>query len=199
MPTSAKLLHSLIYLDRGYIADLYEVVTGDSSKTTVTKNQGKKAGAQIPVFSAEVSAQETRSFSISTFQMLAKTMAVLDEHRPLDPSQFKAGMTSLSGWVEGELTAFRANSTVQRSSGVTETLSSTSHFQLRNPPALDLALITVPEYFSYGLDALLKMQETILGDLAIPVRAFVRVIAAQSHIGQWVATPLLMLERNVDG
>ncbi|WP_128106558.1 hypothetical protein [Azoarcus sp. DN11] len=73
----ADLHKSLVYLDRDYIADLYEVTTGKSPSTTITKNQGKKAGAVIPVFSADVSAQETRSFKVSTLGMLAQTWGAL--------------------------------------------------------------------------------------------------------------------------
>lgn len=39
----ADLHRRLIYLDRDYIADFYEVTTGESPSTTITKNQSKKA------------------------------------------------------------------------------------------------------------------------------------------------------------
>lgn len=198
MPPSTDFLDSLIYLDRGYIADLYEVVTGESPKTTITKNQGKKAGAQIPFFSAEVSAQETRSFPISTFAMLSQAMEFLADQPSLNPLDFKPEMKSRCGWVEGQLTAFKARSSVQKSSGEMQILASAGFFMIRASPSVEFALITVPEYFAYGLDALLKMQETVLGGLAIPVRAYIRVIAAQSHTKQWIAVPLFMLEHHAD-
>ena len=197
--TPRDLLHALVYLDRGYIADLYEVVTGQSPSTLITKNQGKKAGAQIPVFSAEISAQETRSFPVSTFEMLAKTLSVLESEPPLTPPNFQPEMTSKYGWVDGQLTAFKVTSTVQRHTGEHEMLAADAFFQLNARPLLDLALITTPEYFSLGLDTFLRMQNTLLKDMSIPVRAFVRVLAAKTHTEQWVAVPLVVLERHDGG
>ncbi|HTN65513.1 MAG TPA: hypothetical protein VL051_04930, partial [Burkholderiaceae bacterium] len=190
-----ELLKSLVYLDRDFIADLYEATVGESPNTTITKNQGKKAGAGIPIFSAEVSAQETRSFSISTFEMLSQTLKALDSEPTLGSSEFKPGMRSLYGWFEGELTVFQAKSSVQRASGENEVLAESEHFQIRQSPTSRLSLITTPEYFSSGLDTLLKMQKTLLRELSIPIRAFVRVMAAHDHVNQWVAVPLVMLEK----
>ncbi len=87
----ACLHKSLIYLDREYIADHYEVATGQSPDTTITSSQGKKAGAAIPVFSAEVSAQETRSFKLSTLGMLAHAWESLIAEPDLDSSKFASG------------------------------------------------------------------------------------------------------------
>ncbi len=197
--THRDLLHALVYLDRGYIADLYEVVTGESPSTLITKNQGKKAGAQIPIFSAEISAQETRSFPVSTFEMLSKTLPVLENEPPLSPSDFQPEMSSRYGWIDGQLTVFKVKSTVQKASGEHETLATDSFFQLNARPILDLALITTPEYFALGLDTFLRMQQTLLKDMSIPVRAFVRILAAKSHTDQWVAVPLVVLERQSGG
>ena len=69
-----NLLQNLVYMDIGYMADLFEVVNGESPKTIISKNQGGKAGTAIPFFSAEVSAQETRSFTVSSFGMIEKLL-----------------------------------------------------------------------------------------------------------------------------
>lgn len=198
--TPRTLLDSLVYLDKGYIADLYEVTTGESPSTLVTKNQGKKAGAVIPMFSAEVSAQETRSFPVSTFAMLSKTLGYLDQEPKLDPKSFRSGMSSKCGWIEGELTVFNVKSTVlERNTGEHKTLSSEGYFQLRIEPGISFALITTPEYFALGLDTFLKMQDTLLKEMSIPVRVFLRALAAQDHTSQWVAVPLVVLERQDGG
>ena len=197
--TPHDLLHALVYLDRGYIADLYEVLTGESPSTLITKNQGKKAGAQIPIFSAEISAQETRSFPVSTFEMLSKTLSMLQSEPPLSPQDFQPEMISRYGWIDGKLTVFKVKSTVQKTTGEHETLAADAFFQLNARPSLDLALITTPEYFALGLDTFLRMQQTLLKDMSIPVRAFVRVLAAKSHTDQWVAVPLVVLEKQSGG
>lgn len=173
---------SLIYLDREYIADLYEVSTGQSPDTTITKNQGKKAGAAIPVFSAEVSAQETRSFKVSTLGMLAHTWAALVAEPDLDSNSFAPEMISQYGWFSGELTVYQAKSSVAQPDGTKEVLAESEHFQIRQSPTSSLSLITTPEYFLSGLGTLVKLQKTMLKKMSIPARAFVRVMAAQDHM-----------------
>lgn len=195
----ADLQKSLIYLDREYIADLYEVATGQSPDTTITKNQGKKAGAAIPFFSAEVSAQETRSYKVSTLGMLAQEWNALSAEPELDSSKFVPDMKSKYGWFNGELTVYQAKSTVQRSGGVNEALAESEHFHIRQSSTSALSLITTPEYFLSGLGTLVKLQKTVLKEMSIPVRAYVRVMAAQDHFKQWIAIPLVMLERESDG
>lgn len=193
------LLERLVYLDRAYVADLYEVLTGESPSTQITRSQNKKAGAQIPVFSAEVSAGETRSFPVSTFAMLSKVLPVLEGEQSLDPQSFKPEMPSAYGWIEGELTVFKVQSSRREHSGEYTQLAADAFFQLRAQRAVDLALITAPDYFAYGLNTFLRMQDTLLKELSLPVRAFMRTLAAQSHTGQWVAVPLVVLEKSNSG
>ena len=45
------------------------------------------------------------------------------------------------------------------------------------------------------IDALTKTHKVLTTSLEIPVRAYARVIAAQTHLDQWIAVPLLILER----
>ena len=194
----ADLHKSLIYLDRESIADRFEVATGQSPDTTITKNQGKKAGAVIPVFSAEVSAQETRSFKVSTLGMLAHTWRARAAEPELDSTKFAPKMISKYGWFSGELNVYQASS-VHRSGGTNEVLAESEHFQIRQSPTSSLSLITTPEYFLSGLGTLLKLQKTVLKEMSIPVRAFVRVMAAQDHMKQWIAVPLVILERQSNG
>lgn len=194
-----ELHKSLLYLDRDFIADLYEITIGESPSTTITKNQGKKAGASIPVFSAEVSAQETRSYKVSTFEMLSQTWDVLMSESKIDSADFRPGMKSQYGWFEGELSVFQAKSSVQRSGGTNEVTAESEHFHIRQSPTSALSLISTPEYFSSGLGALVKLQKTVLKEMSIPVQAYVRVVAAHDHFKQWIAIPLVLLERNSDG
>jgi hypothetical protein len=181
----ANLHRRLIYLDREFIADRYEVVTRQSPDTTITKNQGKKAGAAIPLFSAEVSAQETRSYKVSTLGMLAETWGALSSETDVDLTSFASGMVSRYGWFEGPLSVHTAKSSVAES----------GHFNIRQSPDVALSLISTPEYFLSGLGTFVKLQETVLKKMSIPVRAYVRVMAAQDHMTQWVAVPLVILER----
>jgi len=190
----ADLHRKLIYLDRDYIADFYEVTTGKSPSTTVTKNQSKKAGATIPVFSAEVSAQEIRSYKVSTLEMLALTWDKLNAEPDIDSTKFASEMTSRYGWFEGKLSVHQAKSSTQCGKEVQVTAES-EHFHIRQSPTSALSLITTPEYFLSGLGTIVKLQKTVLKEMSIPIRAYVRVMAAQDHFKQWIAIPLVLLER----
>jgi hypothetical protein len=195
---SNNLLRSLVYLDRDFISRTYETFTGISPETLITKNQGKKAGAGIPIFSAEISASETRTFPVSTLGMLVDVYRMLDEEQTLSPDQFKSGMRSVFGWVHGELTTVAVASTkLNEATGMRETSNNATYFAIRGTDGLSLALITTPEYFDSGLDTLAKMHNTLLKELSIPVRALVRVIAASSYMNQWVAIPLVVLEKTL--
>lgn len=144
--TPKQLLESLVYMDRGFIPDLYEIVTGTSPSTVITKNEGKKAGAQIPIFSAEISATESRSFPLSTFEMLSKTLSELEKEAQIEPSSFASALRSQWGWVSGEFSTFRAGQSVMdNKTGEMRGLSSDVYFMIREKPRLDLALITTPD------------------------------------------------------
>lgn len=194
--TPARLHKQLIYLDRDFIADLYEVTTGVSPSTSITKNQGMKTGISIPIFSADVSAQETRSYKISSFAMLSKTLDSLNLEPDIDAEKLEPGMRSRYGWYEGELSVYLSKSSVVRSGGAEEITAESEHFNIRQSPTSALSLITTPEYFQSGLGALVKLQKTVLKEMSIPVRAYVRVMAAQDHFKHWIAVPLVLLERD---
>lgn len=117
----------------------------------------------------------------------------------IDPANFAPGMKSRYGWFEGELSVFQAKSSVQRSGGTNEILAESEHFHIRQSPTAAISLITTPEYFLSGLGTLVKLQRTVLKEMSIPVRAYVRVVAAHDHFQQWIAVPLVLLERDSDG
>lgn len=59
--------------------------------------------------------------------------------------------------------------------------------------------VTTPEYFALGLDTFLKIQDTLLKEMSIPVRVVLRALAAHDHTSQCVAVPLVVLERQDGG
>ena len=105
-------------------------------------------------------------------------------------------MHSKQGWVEGFLSTLTvAPSTRNLQTGEETKGPEQAYFTLDNKAGLKLAFITTPDYFSSGLEALAKAHKVLTTSLDIPVRAYVRVLAAQAHLDQWIAIPLLMLER----
>ena len=203
------LFESLVYVDRDFIATAYEAFSDVAPETQVTKTETKGAGMTIPVFSANVSAVETRSFKVSTFGMLAKILDNLDEYGSLpNPPLGDTGRSAL-GWVEGELTVSTVKLRKDQKShsshkpdrpasyGPSVTASQTV-FSIRGKGGLRLTLITTESYFSSGINALLGLSEVVLEVASIPVRALVRVLDVQGSFGDWLAVPCVMMDADHD-
>jgi len=73
--------------------------------------------------------------------------------------------------------------------------ASQTYFAIHGTEGIKLALITTPDYFSSGIDALTGLYETVLDKVVIPVKALVRVFAATSSFNEWITVPLVVLEQ----
>lgn len=191
-----ELIQKLVYLDVAYVADIYEASTGEPPRTVISRSEGKKAVASAYVFSADISAQETRSYSLSSVSMLQTLLNSLRREQLLDPDIFFPGMPSAYGWVEGELTVFETRSTVRSNeTGQMTTTAEDQLYQIRLQSGKGYALITTPEYFSSGFGNFVKLQKTVLKEMSIPVTAYIRVTASKSYDEQWISIPLVIFER----
>ena len=186
---------------------------GESPTTQVIKSEGMKAGAQIPFFSAGVSASESRSFSVSTLGMLDRLLPKLSEYPELKKESIGLKRPSVIGWIDGTLCVYKVvvrADTIDRNNKVHDQLSRSSssmvstysqkkasltYFAIHGADGIKLALITTPDYFSSGLDALNGLYETVLDQVSIPVKALVRVFAANSSFKEWITVPLVVLEQ----
>lgn len=206
--TIDQLLHRLIYLDRDFIAGAYEAIAGKAPTTQITKNEGMKAGAQIPFFSAGVSAGESRTFSVSSLGMLHELLPKLEQYEQIDSSAVGPKKPSKTGWLAGELSILKVE--VKEQGKEHEQLSqvnvhkifethnpvvaSETYFSIHGSNGLKLALITTPDYFSSGLDALTKLYATVIEETTIPVKGLLRVFSSRSTFNEWIAVPLVILE-----
>lgn len=194
------LLHRLVYLDRDYVSGVYEVVTGTPAMTQITKTEGKKAGAGIPVFSAEISAGETRTFSLSSAAMLKEVLSKFEELPELPPTGVQVGQRSMVGWVEGDMSVFMVNLRRKESHEALEKLvASEKHFGIRRIDGLKLALLATPEYFTSGLDSFIRLYETVLGAHKLRVRALVRAYPASTDFKEGIVVPLVIMEADERG
>lgn len=196
-PYKLDLIHGLVYLDRDYVSDVYEVVSDTPAKTQITKTQGKKAGAGIAAFSGEISAGETRTFSVSSTGMLEKVLPHLETLPTLLSGKVQPGSRSKVGWVEGELSVFMVERT-RRESDTREkkVIASEKYFGIRNDKGTKVALLTTPEYFMSGVASFINLYETVLGPHGMRVRALVRIYPASSDFQEDLAVPLVILERD---
>ena len=188
------LLNSLVYLDKDFIADSYEIWSGDNAASTLTKHHGEKAGASMLPFSADVSAQESRTYPVSTLQMLAQLWTHLAEQPAVNVGEFAERSASEFGWVQGQLSTFQVRSKTQKD-GLDVVQPQSSHFQLRGiEQGRYVNLITTPDYFASGFNALLPLQMTLLNKFTLPVCIYMRLLPAKDHAENWVAVPLLIVE-----
>lgn len=188
------LLDSLVYLDKDYIADSYESWSGDSAAITIARQPGRTGSAHALPFSAEVSAQETRAYPISTLRMLSQLWPELAERPALNVSEYAERSSSEFGWVQGHLSTFQVRNKTQRDGQEIVTAQS-SHFQLRGlEHGRYIDLITTPDYFASGFNALLPLQMTLLAKFALPVCMYARLLPARDHAENWIAVPLVIVE-----
>ena len=200
------LLDRLVYLDRDFISGAYEEQTGRAPTTQITKTEGMNAGAKIPFFSAGLSAGESRTFAVSTLGMLRELLPSLEEIQSLTCKAVGPTKKSTTGWITGELSIFKVEVNEQGKNHDqlsqkpmlpihyhNQIVASETYFAIHGG-GLKLALITTPDYFSSGLNALTKLYETVLEETTIPVTAFVRVMASRSTFNEWIGIPLVILE-----
>ncbi len=188
------LQHALVYLDKEFIADRYDAASGEPAATTITRLHDSRAGASALPFSAAHHVQETRSYPLSTLQMLARAWPDLAEQPAANPREYAERSLSEYGWVQGVLSTFQVRHKSVKDGQETMTPQS-SHFQLRGPDlGRHIDLITSPDGFSSGFQALLPLQMTLLSKFALPVCAYLRMLPAKDHAENWIAVPLLVLE-----
>ncbi|HCZ16443.1 MAG TPA: hypothetical protein DHV85_18010, partial [Candidatus Accumulibacter sp.] len=168
--------------------------------TQITKTEGKKAGAAIPVFSAEISAGETRTFSLSSAAMLKEILPKL-EGIPYVPSRgVQVGQRSVVGWVEGDMSVFMVNLRRREPPETHEkVVASEKYFGIHQVDGLKLALLATPEYFTSGLDSFIRLYETVLGAHKLRVRALVRAYPASTDFKEGIVVPLVIIESDERG
>jgi hypothetical protein len=195
----SDLLHDLLYLDRDYISSFYEAVTGEAATAHFTHQEGKKGGAAIPVFSAELSSVEIKSYNVSSLRMLEKVYPALQNLPVLDLDTISERRRTAFGWVHGKLSAAISTNSKRNADGKEQLLSEERYFTLIPESGRSLALIAADSNFEPGISALTRLQQTVLTKLSLDVRALVRAIPSQTHMDHLVAVPLVILEKADEG
>lgn len=190
--TPIDLLERLLYLDRDFVSSHYECISGEAAATHFTRQEGKKAGTQIPLFSAELSAVEIKSYSVSSLRMLETSLPTLEKYPSFSESAELSNSQYL--WVQGNLSAAVSRSTKRKSDGDEVVLASESYFTVHLVTGKALALITVENYFASGIGALSRLQTTILKDLSLSVKALVRILPSSTHFEHRLAVPIVIFE-----
>lgn len=207
------MLDSLIYLDREFISAKYEQFSGRSAETRITKSEGLNASARLPIFSAGASSIESKSYTVSSIEMLSRLSPKLSEYEEFNEYEF--GKPSIICWIYGKLTiekieAKRSKSTLtfvgnpKSAENISAGLPPSYHDELIGEETYysvhtnteNFALIPTPDYFVSGVASFRDLADTVVGPIEIPVKALIRVFSVQTSFKQWVTVPIVIHETN---
>jgi len=201
-----NLTDKLVYLDREFVSNLYEDEFGYSPETKITKTEGMRASAIIPLFSAGASSVESKSYSKSTVEMCKSLTARLKGYKNFSDCNHDFGHSSSICWVDGILTINKVE--------VKRRTHEISVFGEPDGPCLDnkerfvaeefyfavhseageFALLPTEDYFASGVAAFKGLARTVVGPIELPVSVLIRVFSAQTSFKQWMSVPLIIVE-----
>ena len=182
-------MDKLIYCDVEFISLKYEEVTGDSPSSQMTRTEGMKAGLGIPVLSAGIHTQETRTYSMSSFGMLNKVYESLEKYTDFDSESYSEKSKPEIAWVRGNITV-----SIWRNPKNQE--DDFLYFQmLGENNNSDFSLITKKEYTSSAYDSLFDISPALQNNINIPVSALVKILYYSTVAKSFVTSPILIVER----
>lgn len=188
----------LIYLDREFMASLYESETGQSPATSLSTSETIHASAKLPIFSGGASAVETRTYSMSTLGMLQNVARRLEQFPVLEDVQLKDDQASVYLWASGVLTINvlkRRRSERNAATGKKETVTVAEvPYYALDGATERFALIPTEDYFQSGFRGLRELHDSVLGPIDLPVTVLLRVVSARTHFKQWISIPQLIYE-----
>lgn len=200
-----SLAERLIYLDIDFIARLYEAEFDISPRTLITRTQAMQAGVSVTLFSGGGSSSESKSYSLSTLEMLDQLAKRLARYPDLTHEQ-EMDSPSRYVWVVGALgiskvKVTRSSSTIaligkpgpNKPSKTNEYVGEEAFFSLRSGDA-KFALSPTDEYFVPGVASFKGLSHLVIDRLSLPCRALLRVFSANTSFGEWIATPLVIYD-----
>lgn len=210
------MIDKLLYLDRDYISNKYEEITGTSPKVKITKTEGLNAGVKLPLFSGGASAVESKSYENSTNSMLDKLRSDLEKIPNFINGNHDLGKPSSYCWVCGEMTVnkislkrnkFTLNLIGKNNNGKKseeELVSEESYFAVKDYEGNKFSLLINPDYLASGLKQLCEISSLIADEVLFPVMALLRVLPARNAFQEWASIPLVIYENanqpiNADG
>ncbi len=188
MMNRREILERLIYLDADFISSAYEEIQNVSPATQFTKVEGMGAQGGFPFLKADLHSQESKTFTVSSVQMLKAINDALETLFPkFEPSIFKNELGSRVAWFSGRLSSGRWT-------GGNDTEDLAYHlFQLQSEGA-HFSFISQPEYFLSNIGALLRAPIALRRNLAFHVNVLGRVLYLVEGIPTFVACPYLIVE-----
>ncbi|RVU32477.1 hypothetical protein [Neptunomonas marina] len=198
---------SIIYLDKEFISEQYAYSKDVFPQTKITKSESINTGIKALFVSAGTSSIESKTFEHTTTQMLHELSNELADYDAFNSKLHQVGSSSKYAWVDGGMfpsvvTVTRKKSTILgkapalNSEDQEKLIAEEPYFSIHDQNSNKFALITSSDYFSSGIEPLLTLRESVVGEVELKVRALLRVLPAKSSFNEWLAIPLVVLEQS---
>ena len=201
-----SLAERLIYLDTEFISRLYESEFDVSPETRITRTEGLQASVSLALFSGGGNSSESKTYSISTLEMLDVLEDRLNKY-PISPTiDYSMDLPSLYCWVDGTLGISSVKVTKrkhtitligkpnpEKNKGSEEFVGEETFFKIKSDAA-HFALSPIDQYFVSGIAAFKGLTHLVIDTLSMPCRALIRVFSAKTSFGEWIATPLVIYD-----
>ncbi|HET6433345.1 hypothetical protein [Dyella sp.] len=201
-----SLAEKLIYLDSDFVSRMYETEFDVSPTTSITRTHGIQASASLPLFSGGGSSSESKSYSVSTLEMLDKLSKRLEKYPSFDNSSYTMDSSSGYFWVDGvfftsKVSLSRTTHTItligrpdpKKPRRTEEFIGEEAFFAIKSGET-QFALSPTDEYFVPGISALKGLSHLVINRLSMPCRALLRVFSANTSFHEWVAIPLVIYD-----
>lgn len=180
-------LDKLIYLDIEFISRKYEELTGANPKEAITKQEGANAGIKALFMNAGVHTQESRSYSITSRDMLLKIWSDLNKkYQVFDEKQFENYRGTHISWIKGELTIGEWKKRNSEELGY-------ELYEL-NHNSETTAFLSNKEYFSAGFREIFNASDALKVNVGIPVMCLARIMWHAEAAKNYVACPYIIIE-----
>lgn len=179
----------LVYLDLEFVSRKYEEKFGTDPNTKVTKQEGGSAGITAFFANAGVSTQESRTYSITSRQMLHSLWNGLMDGYPVFENFENYKGTKLL-WMSGNLTLGEWRKQGSEDAGY-------EFFQLKKGNNRTV-LLANESYFAAGFSRMISASDVLKVNIGIPVLCLARVMWHADQAENYVACPYVIIERELE-
>ena len=175
----------LIYLDLEFVSRKYEEEFGADPTTMITKQEGGSAGVKAFFANAGITTQESRTYSITSRQMLHALWNHISRNYPSFEQFENYGGTQIA-WMQGSLTLGEWRDSERRRPGY-------EFYQLKHKSERT-AFLTDNSYFAAGFSKIFGASSALKGNIGIPVRCLARIMWHVDDAKNYIACPFVIIE-----
>ncbi|MEE3509149.1 hypothetical protein QN399_23365 [Pseudomonas sp. 10C3] len=179
-------LDKLVYLDIEFISRKYEEIREVDPATKFVPQQGGHADVKAFFANAGVTTQESRTYSITSREMLSSVWGTLSEQYP-EFSSFENYQGTRLHWVAGMLGIAEWKKRGSDESGF-------EYFELK-VNGQRMAFLSQESYLSAGFAQVFGASIALKANISIPVRCLVRVMWLAEATHNYVACPYIIFEQ----